>query len=281
MALSAGIITQAVLDNAGVDAISMMLQQYLTERAILIPSITDVSSDATKGKKSESYLSIGDLEAETKTDGTEYTTQKFAVAADQLVYDKQEGVYVELTTKGDIQSTLNNQAAILERQIAALVRKLEANVYTALANVSTASPDHAILFDTASTLSLSDIIEAMELLDVQFIPEEDRFLAVNPRNYSQILALDNFISADKYGNNMPLMTGEIGQILGFRVLKSNSVTANNVVAYHRSHVAFGRQYDVTFEQERILKNSTTAFLLETIYGLKTLDSGKRGVKISD
>lgn len=281
MALSAGIITQAVTDAAGFDAISLMVQQYLKENAVLIPTIQDETDEATPGKKSTSYTRIGELVAEDKTDGTEYTAQKFEVAADKLEYDTQQGVYVQLTSKGSLQSAIAQEPKIFERSLQALTDALEQKIYTALANVSTSAPDHAILFDTQSTLALSDILEARRLLNVAKVPLTDRFLAIHPNNETDLLNLKQFTNASEYGDRVPLLTGEIGRIFGFRTVITGNVTENTALGYHRSHVVFGRQMEVTWDQDKILQNSAREYLLETLYGLKTLDNGVRGVKIAN
>jgi hypothetical protein len=95
------------------------------------------------------------------------------------------------------------------------------------------------------------------------------------------LKLENFLHADKYGDRMALVNGEIGMLLGFRVLVTEYVTESTALAYHRSHVAFGRRLAMTWEQGRGLQDDVYEYLLQTKYGLKTLDNGVRGVLINN
>lgn len=275
--MASGVITTTETDSLALERIALMIQTYLSENAVLIPTIMDRTSDVQKGDKSVSYNRRGGLTAETKTSGSDYNSQKFTYTADKLLLTTREGVYVEMEGEAELHSVIEQEPHILDASIDALAQSLEAKVFTALIDVSTSSPDHAVSFDTSDTISLADIANARRLLNKQFVPKTDRFLAVNSDQETDILNLDNFLHAEKYGSNMPLMNGEIGRIMGFRVLVTENVTESKAVAYHRSHVVFGRQQAITWEQDRELRADKFQYLLQTHYGLKTLDSGKRGV----
>ena len=282
MPLVSGDITSTQTSAVGVDLIAQMVQQFLEEKAVLIPSITDVSGEVEAGAKSISIGRHTGLTAESLTEGSSYTSQKYTWSADQLIFDKQEGVRTNLHTKASLQSTKNQEANILEASIKALAQKLETQVYTAIADVSDATPDHKVAFETADTISFNDILEARRLLNKQFIPKDERrFLAINSDQETDILGLPKFTEADKYGSNMPLLTGEIGKILGFRVVVTENVTSSTALAYHSSHVAFARQKEITWFSQFDPDYSYTKYLLETLYGLKTLDSGKRGILLNN
>lgn len=260
--------------------VSQYVQTLLTEKSILLPSILDRSADVEVGAKSISIGRSTKFTAESKSENSAYTSQVLTWSADALLLDKQEGVYVEAEKIALIQSAISQESEILKAASLALIEKLEGNIYTALAAVSASAPDHKIAFDSSTTLQVADIAEAAQLLDVQKVPMADRFLAVHPTQYWQICGSSAFTEAAKYGSNSALVNGEVGKILGFTVLKTTSVTENTVLAYHREHVAFARQLAINWDSAKKLSNSAVEYLLETIYGLKTLDSGKRGVLIN-
>lgn len=283
MALVAGQIQKAQVAATDIDILSAYVQQRLTERAILIPSIIDRSSEAVKGVGNIKIGRRTALTSETKAEGTEYTAQRFTWSTDDLnPTANQEGVYTQLTSLADLNSLLNQESEILQASADALIAKLEASVYTALSATSASTPDHRVALATQDTLSTQDILEARRLLLKQYVPvDNDLFLAINPDQETDLLAMDKFTDASKYGSNMPLIMGEIGRIYGFRVLVSNSVTSSTAVAYHRTHVAFARMQTVQWSQDRILKDSVSEYLLESFYGLKTLDAGIRGVLLNN
>lgn len=57
------------------------------------------------------------------------------------------------------------------------------------------------------------------------VPTDGRYVAVSPEFEALILGDARFVDAGKYGSNVPIMNGEIGRALGFRVLVSNNLPA--------------------------------------------------------
>jgi hypothetical protein len=281
--MAAPYITTTETSAVGMTIVDTYVQQYLWQNAILVNTITDRSSQATKGVKQIDIGRRTALAAETKNAGVDFTGTNFTWSADSLVLNLHEGVYTILEDAADIESVIAQDPAIMQSSVEALVTKLEAAIYTQLAATKAAGPDHRIKWKTASTLSLADVLEARRLLNNQNVPLMDRFMAIHPDQEVQALALKNFIDASKYGDpqNMPLINGEIGRIYGFRVVVSNNVTTNTGLFYHRSHVAFARQLNLTWERERALKSGGTEFLMQQKYGVKVLDQGVRGVLIND
>jgi len=282
MALVSGNITTTQTAATGLTVLDMMVQQYLVENAVLIPTIWDRTEALEQGAKSVDITRRSGFVAESKTEGSDYTAQSITWTADTLTLDKQEGVYVQMTGKARLQSAFDQESNITIASIEALAEKLEGQVYTALAAVAASSPDHKIAFQTTDTLSLSDINRARLLLNKQKVPKDNnRFLAINSDQEADLLDLEQFIHADKYGNSTPLVNGEIGRIYGFRILVTENVTASTALAYHRSHVAFCRQLGITFERDRNLQNDLDLYLMQTLYGIKTLDAGVRGVLLNN
>lgn len=274
------LMTTTHTQATSIDLISDMFQTYLSEQAVLIPSIIDRSNEARNGVKSIDYNRRSGFTAEEKTESGDYTAQVLTYTADTLSLNKQRGVYIELTDQSKTQGAQRVEMDLMEGSFDALKDKLETEIFTALKDVSTSTPDHAISFQTAGVLSVSDVSTAKKLLTKQNVPLTDRFLAINPEQEEQLIRLDQFISAEKYGSNTVLMTGEVGRLLGFRVLVSNNVTEDEAVAYHRSHAVFARQLALTWEKTRNLKAAKTEYLMQTLYGLETLDDGVRGVYYS-
>lgn len=83
------------------------------------------------------------------------------------------------------------------------------------------------------------------------VPTDGRFIAISPEFEALILGDARFIDASKYGTNTPIMNGEIGRALGFRILVSNNLPAgtagtgaevsNFVIAGHRMGITLAEQ----------------------------------------
>lgn len=100
-------------------------------------------------------------------------------------------------------------------------------------------------------MELVDITEARRILNRNNVPQSDRYLLISPEKEKDMLNIDNFIHADKYGAGTdPLLNGEIGRVFGFRVLVSNLLTASQAFAYHKEAVAYAMQKNVDFETQR-------------------------------
>jgi N4-gp56 family major capsid protein len=274
-------ITTTETAAVGIDVVSRYVQMYLAKRAILIPSVTDLTGDAVPGVKSVSVGRRSGFTAVPKVANAAAASQAFTWTSDALALDQHKVVFARLENIADVQATIEQAPEIMAASTQAIVDALEAAVYTALATTKTSAPDHRVKYATASTLSTSDIIEARRLLSVQNVPFDNRFLAIHPNQEADLLKLEDFLDVSKYGSNVALLNGEIGRLLGFTVLVSNNVTADTSLAYHRSHVAFARQQITTFTSMPNLEYVATDFLMQALYGVKTLDAGVRGVLFND
>lgn len=60
-------------------------------------------------------------------------------------------------------------------------------------------------------------------LNKENVPNDGRFLVISPEFEAVVLGDARFTDASKYGTNAPIMNGEIGRALGFRILVSNNL----------------------------------------------------------
>lgn len=57
------------------------------------------------------------------------------------------------------------------------------------------------------------------------VPTDERWAVVSPEFEALILGDNRFIDASRYGSTTPIMNGEIGRAIGFRILTSNNLPA--------------------------------------------------------
>ena len=267
-------------DDVALDPISQMVQEIYQAQAVLSLSVLQGSHEV--GADSASYPRAAGFTAEAvPTDSNGLSAQAIDWAVDKLEFDKDYAVLVDAKWRAMDHSVINQQAEIMKRQTLALVKQMEVSVYAALAAVSASGPDHKVPFATSGVIALSDILGGIKLLDDQELPDDGRFIAVNQKQYSQLLALGDFIDASKYGSNQPVMNGEIGMIYGLRVLKTPRVTADTALVYHRDHVVFAMDKQMAFDEDKDLVKVTRRMLMTARWGVKTLDAGKRGVLLNN
>lgn len=116
-------------------------------------------------------------------------------------------------------------------------------------------------------------------LDKANVPTDGRFLIVSPEFYALILGDPRFIDASKYGTNAPIMNGEVGRIVGFSVIVSNTLPAgtagtspevsNFVVAGHSMATTFADQIN-SIEAYRPQDSFSDALKGLHLYGAKVV-----------
>jgi N4-gp56 family major capsid protein len=89
------------------------------------------------------------------------------------------------------------------------------------------------------------------VLDKANVPATGRFLIVSPELYAVLLGDARFINTAAYGSSAPILNGEVGKIIGFTVMVSNTLPAgtagtgaevsNFVVAGHSMATTFADQ----------------------------------------
>jgi N4-gp56 family major capsid protein len=263
----------------GMDLVAAMVQKQLIAKAKLMFTVQDESSRAVKGAKSVSFPRTGDLTPVAKAENTDSDAIALTYAADQLLLDQHYQAYVKLEDIADVQSVVNIESDILERASAGMAKLMDTKIYTVLkAGASASAPDHIIDHYSASgAITRTKILAARKLLDDQNVPDEDRFMVVNPAQEAELLDIDGFVDADKYGSRDAKLNGEIGRLFGFTVIKTTVCEDNVTLYYHRSACAFARQLEPKWEQDRSLKALSNEYSLSSLYGAKILDSGKRNV----
>jgi N4-gp56 family major capsid protein len=55
------------------------------------------------------------------------------------------------------------------------------------------------------------------------MPVEGRFLVISPEFHGLLLQDNRFIDVSRYGSSEPILRGEVGRVLGFRVIVSNRI----------------------------------------------------------
>ncbi len=194
------------------------------------------------------------------------------VAGQQLVINKRV-VRDFIVTKKAIMQSLPHMDKLRELAVYSIMKKIERTIIESIVPSPTA-PDHAIAFDSGTTLGLADILEAKELLDTQDVPAAERHMVVGPAQLNDIFNITGFTSSDFLLSGSPLQSGQApAALLGF-VPHFTSLAGNVAYLFHRSFMTLASQqgmdvkeYDLGVDGKR-----ATRVNLDTLYGLKQLDS---------
>jgi N4-gp56 family major capsid protein len=256
--------------------VASIVQDTLKQEAKLLGLIGDYSAFAQKGALSVKVPRRAQFAAADKSENTALTAQELTFAVDTISLDKNKAIYAALEKIAEMQATPNVEGEIIMEMAKELALQVDRDIYTELLLASAAAPDHRIAF-VGSDVAEADLLQARYLLNVQNVPMDDRFLIVAPDQEKALLGISNFIRADAYGSAGGLVNGEIGRVYGMKVVMSNVATAARAIVFHKSAVGFAQQLSPSYQTDFDLKNTAKEYLLNHIYGVKVMDSGKRQV----
>lgn len=260
--------------------VANLVQRELIASSVLAGSIMDVSQFASANGIDEiEFPNLSSFTVTKKTSGTAVDAAALTYGTTKLLLNQHAVVQWLIEKKASKQSAVTLEVENLQRAARAHAKQIDVDIHAELiAGVSASAPDHIVAFIGAG-FDKADIVNAMRLLDIQELPAENRFLAVHPTEHATMLNIEGFIDASRYGSNMPVMNGEIGQVYGMRVLKSTVVTAGRPIAYHQEAAVIGFQLQPQYDTQKDLANLGTRYSLDQLYGVKTMLSGKGIVRM--
>lgn len=258
------------------DVVSALVQQTLKQESKLLPTIADYSQFAIKGASSVKVPRRTQFAAADKSENTSLTAQELTFSVDTISLAKNKAVYAALERVAELQATPNVEAEIIMEMAKEIALQVDKDIYAQLLLASAAAPDHRIAYVGAS-LAQADILEGMRLLKVQNVPMSDVAMVISPKDEKALLGIADFVRADSYGSPNGLVNGVVGRVYGFPVIVTNVATDDRAILYHKSAVGFASQMQPEYSTDQDLKNTAKEYLLQMIYGVSVLDSGKRQV----
>lgn len=257
--------------------ISNMAQTFLIQNSVLLPTVTDYSSLAVQGASSIKLPRSGGFSVGDKSENTAVDAQIITYAADSITFSHRTVQFL-IEKLAQKQSVVDVVSDAVMKATKALALDVDSKILAQLALASSSAPDHQLLFiDTATdVVAKGDVLAARKLLLEQNANPRECYIGVGPEKEAELLALADFIQAERYGSSSPIQNGEIGMIYGMKVIVHTSIT-DNMYVWHPSAcgVAFAQNIELDFDKD--LANIGTRYSLDYIFGAKVLDSGKRCV----
>jgi len=258
------------------DVIASIVQETLKQESKLLPLISDYSAFAVKGAASVKVPRRTQFAAADKAENTALTAQELTFAVDTISLAKNKAIYAALERVAELQATPNVEGEIIMEMAKELALQVDKDIFAEIALASAAAPDHRIAF-VGSDVAQADLLQARYLLNAQNVPMDNRFLGIAPDQEKALLSIADFVRADAYGSAGGLVNGEIGRLYGMTVVMSNVFTAARAYVWHKSAVGFAQQMTPEYSTDVDLKNTAKEYLLQHVYGVEVLDSGKRQV----
>ena len=253
--------------------IANIVQRQLIAKSVLAATVRNVSEFAVDGSDEIEFPKTSNFTVVKKVSGTAVSAAALTYSTDKLLLNEHAVIQWLIEKKANKQSAINLETANLLNAANAHAKQVDLDIHAAMiAGVSAAGPDHVIAF-AGATFGRADIVKAMELLDIQEIPNELRYMAIHPSEFATLLNITDFVDASKFGSSAPLINGEIGQLFGMKVLKSTVVTAGRPVIYQQEACALGFQLLPQFDSDKDLSNLAMRYSLDQLYGAKVMQSG--------
>ena len=223
------------------------------------------------------YIYIGDAEdlAEGVTAGTAQLTTSTAE------YKVKKAVKQVQITDEAVLSGYGNPVGETNSQLTkALASKIDQDVIDALQGATV-----KYTADASNAISYNGIVSAIDLFNEEQNMEKVMF--INPHQVSELRKDSNFISRDKYGNQV-MVDGEIGIVGNTRIVPSRRITAKNGVyscpivqlngepetGDETSAVTIYMKRDANVETQRDLTNYTTLIGADEHYIAALTDESK-------
>lgn len=277
-------LTASQIAAAQREAISQVVLDTLREKGKLVNTVLNKSDEVGVGDKQVSVLSASALSGSFADPSGGLTAQNLSLSAEILELDKHKSIFTRIEDKAIMQSVADIRAEVVKAQSAELALQIDSDIVAQLKLCSASAPDHLITMGTAgaSAMALSDVLEARTLMKKQNLgfDSDDYYMVISPDRERDLLALDDFKHADKFGGPSSIVANSIGRIYGFNVIVHNGagIADDDVLCYHKEHVAMAMQMDVKAEQNRApLEYQAEDFTLSVLYGVKVLRSGVAGV----
>lgn len=209
-----------------------------------------------------------ELEEDARNDAESIT-----VTGQQLTINKRVVKDFIVTRKATLQS-LAHMDKLRELAVYSLMKKMQSIIVAAVVP-NAAAPDHAIAYDSGTTLALADILEVKELLDAQDVPmDQFRYGVLGAAQVNDIFNIAGFTSSDflSASSGAPLASGSLPPLVGFNIAMSTEVGTTSYW-FHKSFATIAVQDPVRVNEYDLGVDGIrgTRVNCDVLFGVKQLD----------
>ena len=258
------------------ELISEIAQRALISRSTLMASARDVSMFASKGNSQISFPKNTTLfAAENRASAAAATIQDVDFAKDTMDLDQRMIIAWLVDSDDEIESRLDVQRELIERAAREHARDVDAKL---IAEMEAA----AITTTTAGNVSQDVVLEMRRVLLRNKADPANLWLAVSPEQEEELLKIDPFVGADKYGSAV-IPAGVLGTLYGVKVLITPELGTNQYFMYESDGIALGFQRRPQFDEDNRPEYGPGAKLqvLGQKYGTQALHLGVPGAFQAD
>ena len=274
-------VTSSVTSAAIADVVSSMVTETLIQESVLIPTITDFSGMVGPGLDRLSIPRSTALAVQTVSESAALTPAAPTVSADTLLLDKNQAIDFRLTDIAALQTTPDMLGWIVRDAMKSLPAAVDDVICAQIVAASASTPDHRIQLSGTGNIevTIADILGAQKLLNEARVPQQDRYMLINPNQQLVLLQIAALQNANTFGSREAYQNGFLMELFGFKIVMttSSALADDEVVFYHKSAVGFARQMSTKFRVQEQAFAHAVDYSLSQIFGSILLDGGGRAV----
>lgn len=214
---------------------------------VLLPSLpfNDLISKDYQGE----IANLGDIvnistipefgDASELAEGAAADADSISITGQQLVINKRIHKDYIITKKSQLQS-LSFMDGVRDKAVFSIMKRMQSIIINEIVP-SVSAPDHSISYGSGSTLGLSDILAAKELLDAADVPDSDRFSVMGAAQWNDLFNITGFISRDFIPAGSPIVDGAIKSPIAGFMPKLTTVVGNTSYWMHSSFMTMAVQ----------------------------------------
>ena len=258
------------------ELITEIAQRALISESIYMPTFRDLSSRAVKGASQVSFPKNNNLfTVENRASATAGTNQALAFGKDTMDLDVRAHIQWVVDTDDEIESTLDVQRELIDRAAREHARDFDARAIVAM-------EADAITTTTAGDVDQDIVLEMRRILLKNKANPRDLYLSVAPAQEANLLKIDPFVSAEKYGSAI-IPQGVLGTLYGVKVIVTPELGDQQYFMHEREGFGYALQRAPAFDEAPRPEFGVNAKLqvLAQKYGQKTLQVGVPGAFLAD
>ena len=266
---------EKTIQGVGQDSVSSVVQILLRKNAVLTQAWQDVTAFAQPGDKSIAFPRMDNQFQVQKLVGSEKgDDQELVFGTDVLALTEEAHIqwvikkFDQARSKVEILQSAVNEATI-EQAIS-----LNQDLYTEFLAGVTLTPINGVI-------SQVNVVAMITALNTALVPADNRTFIFGVDAYGKLIGIDGFVDASK--SNLDIVrTGQIGTLYGIPVLVSSVIATGTGILTHKQALAYGFGAAPAIESEPAIEYGTGSrrWVMDQLYGQKTLNKGKMGVVIT-
>lgn len=211
---------------------------------------------------------IADVDASLLTEGARGDAQTITVSKTALVVNSRAFVDFIVTDQASLQSLLEMDK-LRELAVSALARKMQDDIVDAIVP-SASAPDHAIAYDSGTTLADADLLEALDLeADANWSHLGGRYLVTGEKQYLDLVNTSKFYDKT-LGGNSNVSQGELSGSIYGHTPGSSTACGTTTYMFHDSFMQMAVQKDLSINLYDLGGQGQRAWRLnvDVLYGIK-------------